>query len=211
MTKQPFGEIVGLGDFLMADLKAFTETELKRAHVTVAHFLRDEVIADAKVHPTVTTIVDGRTGATEESVKPFGVIAYRFQYWTEILRATVEFAQSISPVQSGLYRSSWFAMADGVLVADLDHPPEAREYIVSNDQPYSRVIEVGKQGKKFRAGVHVADKTAKAMQMRFGNSVAFQVRFIDLTGAGSGKASPVPWVTRRGNRVTYPSIVLRPL
>jgi hypothetical protein len=211
MSAEPFGKIVDLGAFLKADLEKLTAAEVKQAHIAVAHQLKAEVIADATVKPRVTTIVDGRSGASEESVKPYGVIAYRFQYWAEVLKETIAFARSISPVLSGLYRDSWFALADGVLVSDPNNPPDAREYIVTNDQPYARVIEVGKKGKKFRAGVHVAEKTAKAMQMRFGNSVAFQVRFLDLAGAGSGRAPVVPWVTKRGQHVTYPSIVLRPL
>jgi hypothetical protein len=211
MTTQPFGKIVDLGAWLKTDLEKLTADEVKRAHITVARQLKQEVITDAPVQPAVTTIVDGRQGATEESVRPFGVIAYRFQYWGEILRETMAFARAISPVLSGLYRDSWFALADGVLVTDLDNPPDAREYIVTNDQPYARVIEVGKKGRKFRAGVHVAQKTARAMQGRFGNSVSTSVRFLDLAGSGSGRASPVPWITKRGGRVTYPAIVLRPL
>jgi hypothetical protein len=212
MTTQPFGRIVDLGAFLKRDLEQLTAEEVKRAHIRVARQLKAEVIADAPVRPGVTTIVDGRQGATEESVRPFGVIAYRFAYWGETLRATIEFARSISPVLSGLYRDSWFALADGVLVTDLNNPPEAEEYIVTNDQPYARVIEVGTKGKKkFRAGVHVAEKTAVAMRQRFGNSVQTSVRFLNLSGSGSGRAAPVPWVTRRGQTVTYPAIVLRPI
>jgi len=211
MTTQPFGRIVELGTFLKADLEKLTAEEVKRAHITVARQLKAEVIADAPVRPGVTTIVDGREGATEEAVRPFGVIAYRFQYWGEIIRATIDFARSISPVLTGLYRDSWFALADGVLVSDLDNPPEASEYIVTNDQPYARIVEVGRKGKKFRAGNFVAQKTAVAMRGRFGNSVQTSVRFLDLTGSGSGRAAPVPWITKRGQAVTYPSIVLRPL
>lgn len=211
MTTEPFGKIVDLGAFLKADLDKLTETEVKAAHIRVARQLKAEVIADAPVRPTVTTIVDGRQGATEESVKAFGVIAYRFQYWSEMLIAVKAFAQSIAPVDTGRYRDSMFWLADGVLVEDLNNPPDAREFTLTDDQPYSRVIEVGKKGKKFREGVHVFDKTTKFVNQRFGNSVSARTAFIDLTGSGSGKAERVPWITKRGKRVNYPATVIRAL
>lgn len=213
MTTQPFGKIVDLGDFLQTDLQRLTAAEVKALHVRVSKQLRDDVVASARPQPDVTTIVDGRVGTAEETVKPFGVIAYRFQYWGEILKAAIEFAKSISPVDTGRYRDSWFALADGRPILDLSNPPEAAEYMITNDQPYARVIEVGKKGKgkKFRAGVHVAAKTTKAMMMRFGNSVSARTTFVDLTASGSGRAETVPWITKRGNRVNYPAVALRAL
>ena len=98
MTTQPFGRIVDLGDFLKADLQKLTSDEVKSLHVTVSRQLKADVIASARPQPEVTTIVDGRAGANEDSVKPFGVIAYRFQYWGEIIKAAIDFARSISPV-----------------------------------------------------------------------------------------------------------------
>ena len=118
-----------------------------------------------------------------------------------------------SPVDTGRYKESWFALADGKLITDLSNPPEAQEYAITNDQPYSRVIEIGKKGKgkKFRAGVHVADKTTKAMMTRFGNSIQARTMFLDLAASGSGRADTVPWITKRGARVNYPSVVMRAL
>lgn len=213
MTTQPFGRIVDLGDWLKQDLQKLTTDEVKALHIKVARELKNDVLATARPQPDVTTIVDGRVGAAEEAVRPFGVIAYRFQYWGEILRAAIEFARSISPVDTGRYKESWFALADGKLITDLDNPPDATEYAITNDQPYSRVIEIGKKGKgkKFRAGVHVADKTTKAMLTRFGNSISARTMFLDLAAGGSGRAETVPWVTRRGARVNYPAVVMRAL
>jgi hypothetical protein len=113
MSTEPFGRIVDLGAFLKADLEKLTATEVKEAHIRVARQLKGEVIADAPVRPVVTTIVDGRQGATEQSVKPFGVIAYRFAYWAETLKATIEFARSISPVLTGAYRPALCARDRG--------------------------------------------------------------------------------------------------
>lgn len=211
MTTQPFADIVDLGAFLRQDLDKLTKQEVRQLHIDTARRLKADVIADSGMEPRVTTLVDGRRDASEDQVKPFGIIAYRFQYWSVFLRAGVEFARSISPVLSGLYRDSWFVLADGLPVANIDNPPEADEYIITNDQPYARIVEVGKRGKKkkFRAGNHVAQKTTKMMNQRFGNSISVSTRFISLSGTGSGRADTVPWITRKGSAVTYPAVVIR--
>jgi hypothetical protein len=220
MALQPFARIVDLGDFLQRDLKAFTETELRKEHARVAREARDEVLNAATPRPDFTTTVDGRTGANEDSVKPLGEIRYRFQYWGAILQEALQFATQLSPVLTGAHRDSWFLMADGVPVKGDWWKggyaiPEATEYTITNDQPYHRIIEVGKKGKKkkFRAGHHIAEKTAVMVRSRFGNSVQAEVRFLNLRAGGSGRADIVPWIIKKGGRagsqVTYPAVVLR--
>lgn len=218
MTTEPFRKIVDLGDFLQRDLKEFTETELTRIHAEVAREQKREVVEASRVEPSVETFVDGRRGAPEDTVKPFGVISYTFQYWTEIIRAAMEFAAMESPVLTGLYQDSWYVMADGNPVDDQWWRagftlPEATEYTIVNDQPYHRVIEVGKRGKKFRAGHKIVQRMGVMMNARFGNSIRAEVRFLDLRQGGSGRADVVPWIIRgkfrTGQRINYPGLVLR--
>lgn len=213
MSTHPFEDIINLGDFLKQDLDKLGKEEVRRLHIDTAKMLKAEVISDSGMEPAVTTIVDGRRDATEDQVKPFGIIAYQFQYWGEFLRTAVDFARSISPVDTGLFRDSWFVLADGVPVANIDEPPQATEYVVTNDQPYSRIIHVGsrRRKKKVRAGNNIAQKTTKMMNQRFGNSVSVSTRFVSLSGIGSGRAKTVPWVTKKGATVTYPAVVIRAL
>ncbi len=216
-----FDQIVDLGEFLKRDLKELTDTEVKRIHIQVSRQLRDDVIAESGTRPSVTTIIDGRPGLTEEQVKPFGVIAYQFSYWEEIVEFGLRTARELSPVDSGRYRSSWFVMADGALVQPDALPSSFSELAITNDQPYHRLIEVGEKA-RFRVPYHVAEQTRQAIQRRFGNFIKAQVKFLDLQASGSGRATEVPWVLRRptrlrvdqrgrtvGGTVTYPAIVMR--
>ena len=211
--------IIDLGAELKRDLREFTETEIRSLHARVAREARDEVLSASAPRPSFTTIVDGRTGATEDSVKPLGEIRYRFQYWGEILRAGLDFATQLSPVLTGAYRDSWFLLADGALVEgdwwrDGFAFPDATEFTITNDQPYHRIVEVGLRGKKkFRAGHHIAEKTTIMINSRFGNAVQARTRFLSLQAGGSGLANPVPWVIKKGSRagqsLTYPAVTIR--
>jgi len=176
---RPFQDIVSLGDFLMADITGFTETELVRAHVTVARHLRDEVISDQGEPSEETILVDGRPAASEEGVKPFGVIAYRWQYWREIVEWALKELQDRSPVDSGEYRAGWFVMVNGDRVAPDRIPIGARQVIITNDRPYHRKVEVGAM--RMRVPPHIIEAVRQEIfKGRFGNAVRPSIRFITI-------------------------------
>src|SRR5579872_1811320 len=62
----------------------------------------------------VTRWVNGVQGAPEEFVKPPGPILYRFDLFApRLLPALLEFLRRQSPVLSGRFRDSWFALQNG--------------------------------------------------------------------------------------------------
>jgi hypothetical protein len=129
----------------------FSREQLPRITARVA---REKLAEQLAVAPApYRTFVDGIEGAALESVRPGGIILFRFArigpvidwIWNEIL--------SLSPVLTGRYRDSHRfyvngeerdAEAEGQLV---DIPPGA-EIVIADLQPYARKIEGGGPGKR---------------------------------------------------------------
>jgi len=181
VTRQPFAEIVGLGDFLMTDLKRFSEVEVKAAHISVSRHLRDQVIGEQGEPSEETILIDGRVASSEDGVKPFGVIAYRWQYWEEIVRWALEELQDRSPVDSGAYRSGWIVLVNGQVTAPDRIPIGARQVMITNTQPYHRKVEIGAM--RMRVPPHIIETVRQQMlRGRFGNAVRPSIRFIQIPG-----------------------------
>lgn len=161
-----------------------------------------EVQANGQAPRHYERVVNGRRGAAEESVIPPGPIVYEFSWLPEIAEFALNFARERSPVLSGRYKRSWFAMVNGTVVADLDAMPPEAELIITNDQPYSRKIDVGAM--KMRVPPGIAEDTRQAVMRRFGNIVQAERQFINLAGG---------YVLREGRgagtEVSYPAVVIR--
>lgn len=150
------------------------------------------------------TSVNGKVGAPLESVEPPGPIIFTANWWTEILTYSVSFAAERSPVRSGLYKRSWFAMANGSAVFDYEAIPIDAECIITNDQPYSRRIEVGRQ--KVNVPPGIVEDLISALKRRFGDLIVAQRRFINLEGAYRLRRTQRR--RRAQHEVTYPAAVI---
>ncbi len=147
-------------------------------------------------------LVNGREGLTEDAVIPPGPILYLFAPdWTEIAAYALEFARARSPVLSGRYRDSWFLMVDGVRVQE--PPPDAQEVVLTNDQPYSRKIELGAERVSVPPGI--IEDTLAAVLDRFGGAVSAERQFVTLAG---GYRLHGTRRHRRGGEESYPALVL---
>jgi hypothetical protein len=192
--------------------------EVQQLHAKIAREGLAKHLASLSSRPTVRRIVDGRIGAAEETVRPYGVIRYEF----ESLREAAIFAraelQQASPVRSGRYAGNWFFLVNGAHIESLDAvamPEKLAEVTISNDQPYSRRLAVGKRadGRPFslqNLPPGYMEVAAQAVRARFGNSVYVEIRFIKLIGGYVLKSDYR--ATRRdraGQQITYPSLVLK--
>lgn len=148
--------------------------------------------------PTHETIVDGRIGAIEESVKPDGVIVYVFDLVEDVFAFIAAELETHSPVgtgkdpHSGLYRRSHIFYADGVEADPLKPPPNVMVGTFVNAVPYARKIEHG-ESPQFPDGVY--ETVAAAADRRFGNiaRVHFDYRAVAggsvLAGAAGNKSA----------------------
>ena len=190
----------------------------KQIHIETARKGLAAFMAKQTARPDVMIEVDGRAATTEDHVKPFGVIRYRFLRMREIVAFALDEARRASAVDSGRYRASWFAMIDGREVALTAITPSSN-VTISNDQPYARKIHVGARG--FEAHGGIVEKVRQAVQHKYGMLVETNIAFLTLQGG---------WVLRKGLRkihegrrygairndaragmeITYPSLELQP-
>lgn len=94
--------------------------------------------------PPHTTTVDGSEGASEDQVRPDGVIVYEFAIIDDLFAWIVGQLQKASPVRSGRFAHSFVLFADGNEIDPNGVIPPASEYAFLNTQPYARKIEAGR-------------------------------------------------------------------
>jgi hypothetical protein len=156
--------------------------------------------------PPHEVFVDGRRGASLESVRPDGVIVAEFDLISDLLGFVSELLWMHSPVKSGRYRRSHRIFADGAevgVVADntraLAAPGgrwtsrirDAREWVFVSVVPYARRIERG-WSRQAPDGVYQA--VAALARRRYGNIAKVQFTYRGVTGlyesAGERGARP---------------------
>jgi hypothetical protein len=142
------------------------------------------------IRPGVEEAVDGRRGVPFEAVKPDGMIYIGFDYRSEIVAVAFEELQARSPVDSGAYRASHFAMLDGRGLGPLEIPSAASlakvsRLTISNPLPYARKLEVGitESGKPFTADPHIFESAMIQLRRAYGAVAKFGFTFINLEGS----------------------------
>lgn len=154
--------------------------------------------------------VDGRAGASIDSVRPRGVIVIEFELVTELLAWIAQALWDRSPVGSGRYRSAHTIYADGNPVGTfaggaLPSLPEALEYSFSNPEPYTRKIEVGvtRSGRSFVMQVpnRIYERTAHDASARFGNVARITFGFSALNSGAISDWAHSPSARRLASRV----------
>lgn len=192
-------------------LKQFSPEAAKARHIAIARKGLAAYLATRSVKPGVTIETDGRPALSEESVKPFGIITYRFSDMVAIAAYALALAEALSPVQSGRFRRSWFAMVNERQIAVTDIPAGAM-VLITNDQPYFRKIHQGSKGFERYVPPGIVEKVRQQVIRRFRNQVDTNIEFITLEGGyilkGRGRRRRKD--TRAGEEMTYPTLVLRP-
>jgi hypothetical protein len=125
--------------------------------------------------PRHETFVDGRRGASADSVKPSGVIVFEFALVEDVIEWIELMLIQHSPERTGRYSKSHVLFADNVEVQFGATVPEAREYIFVNTQPYARKIERGLSAQA-RSGVY--EVVSVLASRRFGNVARIRFSFV---------------------------------
>ncbi len=188
------------------------QAERAKIIAAAARTERDAMISRGEASPIYRTLVDGRDGAPEESIKPGGAIIYRFNTLGQAAIFGLSFARERSPVLSGTYKRSWFVAVNGVpWDGNLREVPSDAQVMIVNAAPYHRKVETGAQR---GLGRGICEAIRKAVRQRFPNMEA-AVIFTDLSGEAAGWR--LPYVLKRGGRrkdaragqpIRYPAVLL---
>lgn len=178
-------------DALDRDVSLIIDEELSpeaqsRQVAAMARQLRDEAAATNRAltgqESTWTTIVDGKAGATEETVKVPGRIDYDFDAGSDVVSFVVGLIAKTAPKRSGRYAKSLAIYADGVEVETVGGTLDAEEIIVVSTVAYARKIERGRKG--YAPGGVFEGVAAMAMS-RYGNMASIKFTFAAPLGGGT--------------------------
>lgn len=141
--------------------------------------------------------VDGRLGAAEETVKPYGVIEYHYQRLGEVVQFAMDTLFALSPVREGDYRRAHTLFVGGVAVRDLKswQPGPNDEIYIVNPLPYARKIELGKMKMRVPGSDRVYSQAAQIVRRRYGNLAAVKFTYQTVADgafySAGDKAGPI--------------------
>ena len=170
----------------------------------LAKFAREELqkaIANGEASKNYEVYVNGRRGASEDSVVPPGPILYVFGSWSQVIPAALDELRRRVPTRSGRYAGSFIVLADGIRVSNYAGISIDAEVIIFNAQPYTRKMEVGAN----RTGAKHFDNARRAVARQFKGTVSCETQFLSVS---SGLAAGVPYILR-GSRGTSPARRIR--
>lgn len=170
-----------------------------RALAAAAHEAKDRIVREQTgrygVSPGVVSAVDGVRGRAFEAVKPDGMIWMGFDYMAEAAFFALDRLVMRSPVSSGEYQSSHFALLDGKALPPLTPPDAASlaavtKIVITNPVAYSRRLEVGldKSGRPFvkQVAPHIYESVAQTLRRAYGAVVKVEFAYVDLANAYQG-------------------------
>jgi hypothetical protein len=188
------------------DIHALIDHELspKAQSRALADFAREQLREAENVNATALGFVpahhvkvDGTNDASEDNVKPDGLIVYTFDLHADALSWIIDELRQFAPILSGLFKESFELFVDGAL-ADLDQEiPEGRQFIFMSPLAYAGKIEgENKAPESEQAPDGVFEAVAALCRLRFPElDIAFS--YI-APRAGSGSTRPdTPAITIR--------------
>jgi hypothetical protein len=141
---------------------------LTQQQIAVAAVKANARVMETPPHPLAVTVhVDGVKDAPETSVKAGGVIVYDYARMDLVAEFALDTLRQLSPVDSGAYVRSHVLMLNGQVVESLQAWKPGDTITISNTQPYTRKIEIGKKGFKARGSVY--EKAERIISRRFDN------------------------------------------
>ena len=155
---------------------------------------REDVIAFAKAeHAKVMRApprpssfeqyVDGRKGASIDSMRRFGVVEFHYFRIAEVVEAAMQALFDLSPVDSGDYRNSHTIFVNGAAVRNLAgwSPDGDTEVVIANPLIYSRKIELGLMKMRVPGTDRVYQQAVQRLKRQWGNIANIRFTFIPVT------------------------------
>lgn len=199
-------------DFFERDLRLATAgLEPQQVSAALAKFARAELgkAIAAGASPQYDRYVNGRLGASEESVIAPGPILYVFTNWSLVINSAIEELKRRAPRRSGRYAGSFVVVVGGrTVVTDFSRLRPDAEVIIFNPQPYTRKIETGYNG----PGARHFDLSRRTLNSRFKGAFEFEMKYVDIPG-GISPLAPyrLKRTTKRraaGTPLTYPALII---
>jgi len=140
-------------------------------------------VMDTDPRPTsFRRIVDGQIGATEEVVKPAGIIVYQYPRLDQVVQFAMETLFDRSPVDSGDYRNAHMIFIENSPARNLAELRSGDEITITNPMPYARKIEAGSMTMRVPGTDHVYQQARQIVAARWGNVAKIKFTYRALIG-----------------------------
>lgn len=209
-------------DLAVKDLQS---PAIQKWHAQVARQLLAEEMAAKSTTPKVITLVDGREGAAEESVKFPGTIRYEFVQTSQAIEAVVNWLLAEGAKVGPKYVAGFFVAvlksetqkktgrgggrsfqtyaAEGRMIPaktfSASSAPDDAEFIIGNAEPYNRLVDIqlaGSDPVAFRLDDMIWDRAALWTQNRYPELAAR--RAWNLLFDGHPTSAEGRWILKRG-------------
>lgn len=201
-------------------LDKYSPEQARLKHIEIARAGLGAFLAGQSTRPDVRIETDGHAASSENEVRPFGIITYRFQRMGEVAAFALTQARALSPVDSGAYRNAWFFLVDGAEVG-MDAIASAKSFILTNDQPYARKIHVGAKGFERYVPPGIVEKVRQLVIKKYGTIVVTNLEFITLEGGyvlrkglrhihKGRRYGGIRSDAQAGSELTYPALAFTP-
>jgi hypothetical protein len=202
--------------------RTLPESRQRQIAADYARGIRDGLIASGRAPRRFTTMVDGREGAAEETVRlDGGHIVYSFSSLALAVEFALDYLRERSPVLTGDYKASWLVLVNGSPWRQpITEIPGEAEAVVTNDRPFHRLLELGSNGRASARRVRRVKyknrrgfERTKLLTSTSDCMAEVQKRWPDLFVARqfvrlSGGKNDVPYRAKSGE-ITYPAVIIR--
>lgn len=180
--------------------------------------------AEGRAARAFTRFVDGREGAPEESVRPSGVILYRFRFLANAAVFALSYLMARSPVSSGQFKRSFYVGVGGDRDGDggrflywHQFQPDlvgrrVQAITIGNHAPYNRRVDLQWDGTpdkptsrrlRFSVPADMYTEAGEAVEARYPSLQAMRVYTRTFPGQYVLKTGP-----RAGKPVHSPALLL---
>lgn len=192
-----------------------------RVLAQAARDLRDKLQAEGRASTRFRVFADGVPGVEDNAQQ---AIVYQFNYTAAAVAFAIGFLRARSPSLTGRYRASIMVAVDGrPFPADNFDPnavPFGAEVLIYSPEPYSRKIDVQRDGSKplkYSVPPGLFDDTAQAVRRQFnGAVVARRLASVNIPGQyvrkrGATKRSKSDRRRLTGEAVQCPAVQILPV
>jgi hypothetical protein len=177
------GQFKALDRIQTLTMKSLNGPEAKAQFIAFARRNLSDTIFAGEASTKFTRIVNQQRDADEQSTIMPNPIIYEFDYLRDVALYALKYLEARYPItgpsEQGHYKDSHFAMQGGRLVEPSMIKPGI-EVVITNDQPYSRKIQLGSKG--FQVGSGIYSQAAQVTRRTWGQLVQVEMTYITLSG-----------------------------
>lgn len=179
--------------------KQMSSAQVRHAVGNAVRKIRDEAISSGQLSGNYSTVVDGRVGADEDTIRlDGGYVTYIFSVIAQATNYALSECRKRSPVRSGSFRKSWAILVDGAAwdghAASIQ---SGAQVTIVNTMPYARKIETA--GQRVKVPPKIVEDVRQVVQRKYQGRIRAEKQFVTLQGGRDARGGALPYVLKQGS------------